>query len=472
MAIAVILVILAGMTWLSALHPRAALLVVIFLTPWGGLEFDAGLRLTAYQLALLPLCLVTLVRATQPGWAPPRLFGGGLLLALALYAIVWSLLQIGVIPNVKVGSSVLRGPTPRALLQIVLFIFSLAPAILAPMLLRDSADVRQALRIYLTSLLVLAVIGWMQILSWYGLGYNPIPVGAVSIALGGTDAYIRQGQFVFDSLNIYRMNSFGGEPRNLATSLVLGLFFVQAIGLATPVIAARRLAAIWGFLFLSTAATYSTSGAVLWGVGTAALLPIMLVFRIPLQRSPSSILIGLAVIIVPLALGIGIAEARGIPVLDLVAERTLDRLDSVGAVEDFDLAITDYLLARPTSIIVGTGLGNAHLYATPYLDPLFALYAEGQIFTGKTSVVRIISEIGVIGMALFLAWYLWLAINTRGATAGEPQMAATVPIAMVTLASFLVTNQLAGEIWTLGGVMALLCGAKAAARGRPAVMAA
>jgi hypothetical protein len=47
MAFAVILAILVGMGWLSALQPRAALLVTIFLIPWGGLDFDAGLRLTA-----------------------------------------------------------------------------------------------------------------------------------------------------------------------------------------------------------------------------------------------------------------------------------------------------------------------------------------------------------------------------------------------------------------------------------------
>jgi hypothetical protein len=460
MAIAVILAILLGMAWLSARQPRAAFLVAIFLIPWGGLDFDAGLRLTGYQLALLPLCLVMLVRATQPGWSPPRLFGGGLLAALALYAIVWSLLQVGFIPILKVGDGALRGPMARAILQILLFVFSLAPVVLAPILLRDSADVRQALRIYLVSLIVLAFIGWVQILSWYGLGYNPIPVGAVSIALGGTDAYIREGRFIFDSLNIYRMNSFAGEPRNLATALVLGMLIVQAIALATPTIPGRRLAAIWGFLFLSTVATFSTSGAVIWAVGTALLLPIMLVFRIPIQRSGKSIMIGGLAIVMPVIIGIVVAEAQGVPVLNLIAERTFDRLDSAGAVEDFDLTITQYLLDRPASIMVGTGLGNAHLYAAPYLDPIFAAYAEGQVFAGKTSVVRIISEIGLIGMVLFLAWYLWLAINASLATSADPQMAATLPIALVTLASFLATNQIAGETWLLGGVMTMLCASR------------
>ena len=82
MAFAVILIVLAGMTWLSVVNPRAALLTAIFLIPWGGLDVDVGLRITALQLALAPLCLVTLLRTTQPGWTPPRIAAGGLLLAM------------------------------------------------------------------------------------------------------------------------------------------------------------------------------------------------------------------------------------------------------------------------------------------------------------------------------------------------------------------------------------------------------
>ena len=385
---------------------------------------------------------------------------GGLLLAMILHGMVWSLLQIAFIPIVQVGDSVLRGPTARASIQVALFVFNLSPAIHVPLLLHGDAQIRQALRLYLVSLVVLAAIGWLQIASWYGLGFNPIPVGALSIALGGTDVYIREGQFLFDSLNIYRMNSFAGEPRNLGTALVLGMLFVQAIALATRTIPAGRLALLWAFFLASTAATFSTSAALTWVIGTAALLPVMWVFGIRIQRSTTSILAGLLILVVPIGIGIVTAEAAGIPVLNLIAERTLDRIDSNGAVEDYDLAITDYLRDNPVAALTGTGLGNAHLYATPYLDPVFAAYAEGQVFTGKTSVVRIVSELGFIGLALFLAWYLWLVIRVRALTIADPQMIAAVPIAMMSLAVFLATNQVAGEAWTMAGALAALIAAR------------
>jgi hypothetical protein len=459
LALVFIAVMFSGFSWLSAVNPRAALFSAIFLIPWGGLDVDIGLRVVAWQVALAPLCLVTVLRLTQPGWQPPQLAGGSLLSVLVLYAISWSLLQLGFLPNVAAGDSVLRGPQARAIIQILLYLFALSPVVLVPWLLNGADDLKRVLRIYLASLVVLALIGWFQLALWYGFGTNPLPVGAFNVALGGSEALVHEGQFAFELFNIYRMNSLAGEPRNLATALVLGMLFIQAIVLATKSVPGWKLGGMWLLFLLSVLTTFSTSAALIWPVATFALLPVMWVFGIKVQRSSRSMLIGVLAIVMPLVVGIGVAEARGIPVLDLLAERTLDRLTNDGAVEDFDLAITDYLRAHPAAAVTGVGLGNAHLYATPYLDPVFALYAEGTVFTGKTSVVKMVSEIGFVGLGLFLAWYLTLVFRTRDAVRGHPDLAASVPIAMMTLAVFLNTNQTTGETWTVAGAMMLLVAA-------------
>lgn len=469
LALAFVVIMFSGSTWLSIVNPRAALFTVIFLTPWGGLDIDVGLRIVAWQLVLAPLCILTALRLTQPGWRPPHLAGGSLLAVLALYATCWSLLQLGVLPLVAAGDSVWRGAQARAVIQIMLFLFSLSPVVLVPWLFNGAEDLKRALRIYIASLLVLGVIGWFQIILWYGFGTNPMPVGAFNLALGGSEDFVREGQFSFEVFKIYRMNSLAGEPRGLAVPLILGMLFIQAIALATRDIPGWTLSGIWVFLLLTTLATFSTSAALIWPIATAALLPVMWVFGIKVQRSQRAIVAGALAVILPIVIGIGAAEASGIPVLDLLAERTLDRLTNDGAVEDFDLAITDYLRANPASAATGVGLGNAHLYATPYLDPLFALYAEGAIFTGKTSVVKIVSELGFIGLGLFLLWYVTLTFRTRDATRGQPDLAATVPIAMMALAVLLNTNQIFTEVWTIaGGMMMLVAAQRRTAATRPA----
>jgi hypothetical protein len=455
LAIAVLLTLFAGATWLSAVNPRAALLLIIFLVPWGGLVVDVGLRVVAWQLVLAPLCLTTLVRLSQPGWSPPRLVCGSLLGALALWAVCMSLLQLGFLPGVGSAGGVLRGPAARAIVQILFYLFGLSLAVLIPWLLNGIDDLKRAVRLYICSVVVLAIIGWLQLVIWYSTGSNPLPINVVSDALGGIAATY-EGYFGFDAFTIYRMNSLAGEPRNLATALVLAMLIIQSIAMATPQVPGRKLAVIWVFMLISTLATFSTSAAVIWPVATATLLPVMWVLGIKVQRSRKSIIAGVLALVVPVTLGIVAAEAYGIPVLDLLAERTLERLTSDGAVEDFDLAITDYLRSDPAAAVTGVGLGNAHLYAMPFLDPLFALYAEGTVFTGKTTVVKMVSEIGAIGFGLFLLWYLSLVWQTRQVVRGHPEVAAAVPMAMMTIAVYLNTNQIAGEALLMAGGMALL----------------
>lgn len=456
LALAVILPVFAVLTWLAAVNPRATLLLAIFLIPWGGLDVDVGLRIVAWQVVLAPLCLITLLRLTQPGWQPPRLAGGTLLAALVLYAVCWSLLQIGFLPGTAGTGGALRGPVARAVAQILLYLFALSFAVLVPWLLGGVDDLKRALRLYLASVAVLAAIGWVQLAIWYGTGSNPLPVNAVNVALGGRNAEAYEGLFNFEAFNIYRMNSLAGEPRNLATALVLAMLFIQSIALATPRAPGWKLAALWGFLLVSVLATFSTSAALIWPVATAALLPVMWLFGIKVQRSRRSLVAGALLVIMPVVIGIGAAEASGIPVVNILAERTFERLTNDGAVEDFDLAITDYLRANPASAVTGVGLGNAHLYATPYLDPLFALYAEGNVFTGKTTVVKMISEIGLIGFCLFLGWYLSLVWRSRQVVRDHPELAAAVPMAMMMLAVLLNTNQVGGEALTMAGSLSLI----------------
>ena len=453
MGILVLFAVMLAAAVLAARAPLAALLTTIFLASWNGLIIDIGLQLTAYQMFLLPLAGVTLLRALLPGWRSSSIAAGGWLLAFVLYGVIWSMLMMGFLPEANVAGGALRNANARAVIQIVLFLLYLTPVLLVGWLMTRRDDLAACGRIYVASAVVLAAIGWVQLALWYATGSNPIQVSALAAALGGAEQYNRQGAFGFAQLQIYRMNSFAGEPRQLGTTLVLAMLLIQAYALTATRPPMLRLLALWLFLFSAAAATYSTSAAAIWLIGTAVELPAAWLLRIPVRRSGGAMAGAALVVVAVLGLAVAAAETRGIPVVKLIAERTVERLDESGAVEDFDLAILAYLDRHPGDAVTGLGIGDAHLYAAPFLDPIFAVYAENTVFSAKTGYLKLISEIGLIGLGLFLAWYARLAVLAARAVRGDPALAALLPVGAVTLAVYLANSGAANEFWLTAGLL-------------------
>ena len=85
----------------------------------------------------------------------------------------------------------------------------------------------------------------------------------------------------------------------------------------------------------------------------------------------------------------------------VLEERTLGRT----YIEDFDGAILRFLADQPRHLWIGVGLGNAHLYANDYLS-VHARYAFDTAFVAKGGYLRLLSELGVIGLLLFLGWII------------------------------------------------------------------
>jgi hypothetical protein len=441
--------------------PRAAALLTIFFVSWNGLDIDFGLRVTVYQLLLLPLLLVTITRAALPGWQPPIVPARTLLLLMVLQTIFWSLVQLGFLPVISVGDSALRGPTARAIVQIFMFLFTVSPVVVIAWSLRGADDAARAFRIYLASLVVLAVLGWCQIIVKYSIDVDPYPIGALNVALGGSSSIgQREGQFAFEALKIYRMNSFAGEPRNLGVALAIGMSALQILALVSPRRPKLGYVALYAFFLITELATFSTSGIGVWLASIAATLPLIWLTRTRIERRTTSLVAVAATVVGLFGVAIIGLEASDVPILDLLNERTIDRVSRDGAIEDFDLAIIDYFRSDPTAIVTGVGLGNAHLYAMPFLDPLFALYAEGAVFVGKSGFIRTISEAGIIGLALLLLWFgrlmqLAAAVRAR-ATPGAAAIAAIPMIA------FLLSSLFQSEMYVAAGLLsAILIGAAA-----------
>ncbi|TRW14861.1 hypothetical protein [Glacieibacterium frigidum] len=460
----IIFAILLFAVGLAATRPRAAVLTCVFLAPWYGLVADFGVQVYAYQLFLLALLGVTIVRSLQPGWQPRSVALSVWLGTFLLYGICWSIIKMGFLPDADVAGGALRNSTTRSIIQIGMLLFSVSPVALLSWLALRGDDLAACGRIYVVSGVVLAVIGWIQLAIWYATGSNPIQISAISTLLGGAEQYNRAGAFGFAQLAIYRMNSLAGEPRQLGTALVLAMLVIQAYALTAVRPRTLRLLGVWLFLLVSAAATYSTSAVALWIVGSLVQLPAAWLLRVPVRRSVGSM--GGAALLVFIGVGLAVAagEARGIPIIDLLAERTIERIDSDGAVEDFDLAILSYLTEHPADAITGLGIGDAHLYAAPYLEPLFLIYAEGTVFAAKTGYLRLISEVGFIGFALFLAWYGRLNFAVAHAVRRDPGLAALIPMSATFLTVYLANSAIGNEFWMVAGILTAAAAARVPAR--------
>ena len=226
--IVILLTLLVLATWLALARQRTALYCAFFFSAWGGLDMDIGVHLTAYQIFLAPLFIVTFFRSFIIRHSKIHITGGVSLSIFMLFVIFWSLFQIPFIPEQQVTGGIFRTPEIRSITQIVMFIFSVSPVILVPLILRNRNELIVAGKVYLSSVFILAVLGWIQLFVWYGTGTNPMPIGLVNELLSG-DGAARSGVYWFKELQIYRMNSFGGEPKYLGAYLVVALLIIQSV---------------------------------------------------------------------------------------------------------------------------------------------------------------------------------------------------------------------------------------------------
>lgn len=457
----IVLLFVAAALWVAAVNPWRAIRAAVFVAPWGALYIDIGLWVNAYQIIIFALLVMTFLRSLYSDWRPRKIPASGFLLAMLLYALLTSLIQIGFIPQVAIDlrDGPLRGPSARAVVQMFMFMFTFSPALLVAWYFERPDQAREVLRTYLWSVAILAALGWVQLLVWYGTGKNPMPIGFVNIALGGSDIDVREGIFSLGKLSVYRMNSFAGEPRHLGGALVLGMMIVQAIATTQKTVSRGRLLILWLYFAFSTFATLSTSALLMWTVGSILQFPIARVFGVKLQMSGLRIFSGIAALLIPFALIFAAIEASGFPLYDIISARTVERIDANGAVEDFDLAIYGFFADHPERLPAGLGLGNAHLYARPYIDPEFQWYALGRVFTAKVQYLRFVSEIGIIGLALFLTWVLALLIETSRAVRHPRLAGMTTALAIATLivTMYLVSGQYTGEFMITAGILGGMC---------------
>ena len=408
---ALLLFVVLVVFWVSVERPKQVFLLAIFLAPWSGLDIDVGVRLTGFRIVMGTLAVACLLRLALRPDSRNRIPVSALFAGVCIYAVIWSLVQIPFLPLKHVEGGELRTPAARAIIQVLMFGLDVSPIIVAPLVLRDVHDVWQAGKTYIVSCVVLAVLGWFQLASWYGTGWNPLPLGFVDSLFGkdarlGVPMGLREGIAPYRGILVYRMNSLGGEPRDLAGAFSIALILLQVAMVNLSANRDRPHLFTWSFLFLSMLLTLSTSGLVLWLLGTFAFGGLQWASRFGRSRKVSSMrslsisvrLVAFSIMISALLLSLAAIRLGG-GWLELAKDRTIGR----DFTEDFDAAVIGFLKEQPRYVLTGVGLGNVHLYANDYL-PGYATYAVDTPFVAKSGYLRLLSEIGIVGLALFLAW--------------------------------------------------------------------
>ena len=395
-------------TYLAARNPKRALLWAVALLPWFGLDMDIGLRVTAFQLFILPIVIIYVIRGL-----PISLAVGQHVVPLALfigYALAVTFVMLPFLPEVEIAGGVLRTPIARSLVQILVLLFTVLPLLLGARLLRTQQSLVDVARIYLGSSLLLAAIGYLQMGIWYATGENPLPIAYFDTLVTGKADQYRSGAFPLEDITVFRMNSLGGEPKHLGQALVVA-FLILTMGFNVrlkPI--ASMFAAKATFLLVAIFLTQSTSAFMLLVAGLLGIFAF-----------GSGALKGLRVArVLAIAAAIALAGSAivtywlNLPVAELIAARTSERFYAseydYGFLDDFDAAVVSYLSGHWISLLFGVGLGNVHLFADSYLAPRVAAFAGGTSFVAKMGLLRIVSETGLIGAVLFLLFVFRLCV--------------------------------------------------------------
>lgn len=379
--------------------PRYAMFAMFFLAPWHGLDIDIGVRITGYRLVVAALVIAIGLRMSLGKNRYRFVKSHRWLWLFVLYALVNCIIQISLLPQTGLFSGgALRSGLLRPVAQIFMFGLTLAPLFLVPLSVRKTSDIISLGKTYLWSVTILAVLGWLQLGLWYGIGFNPFPIGLVNSFLGGSINHVlREGVDFVGYVSVYRMNSFGGEPKGLATGFAVGLLLLQAGG-DSVLLWRRKTILLWGFLMASLLLTWSTSGVFLWLIGTVVLM-LLGAGGVVVKKYNRRILLTSSVVVLAIMAITSLLYIKdpGNVFHTLIERRFIGR----NPIEDFDEVVLLFLKDQPGYLIFGVGLGNIHLYAEHYIDPLYR-FMFGNIFVAKSGYLRIVSELGLVGFLLFV----------------------------------------------------------------------
>ncbi|MER9651410.1 hypothetical protein [Mesorhizobium sp. M0199] len=393
-------VVLAVAAVIAMLLPLGKdLAVPTFMHAWFALTPNIGINLPLSKLLFGLLILKYLVHGRfDPVRSSPFLIYI-LLLASGLVAAFISLSMTG--SGVEFVGGAFRNGWLRVLIAVISLTLGFAPIFL---LLAKGIEIpaRFLIRWMCISLLTLCLIGIAQFAVFVATGIDILPLG---LFMGAEE--LRTGLVAVGGYQYMRPAALAGEPKSLG--IVASVLLLMLITMGSQIFRSklvRYVASAMGLLTILL--TQSTSAFVSLGLGLVIYFALRTIGR-PL-RTPEIISLYAIAAVVILSVFFGrVAEIDTIGLsvtnmdtpdsfISLMKSRTLDRLE----VEDFDVIILKSMLDDPLSIVVGRGIGLAHLFTNNYVPEVWRYYVQDRVIFPKTGLTFFLANGGAASVLLFI----------------------------------------------------------------------
>ena len=398
----------------------------VFFVPWFGLQVNLGLTINVDRVIAAALLALTLLR-----FGPRGLAGWGL---FAAYAALDTVAQSLTLPPDTELYSALRGQW-RWLFQLPVWGLMIAPGALATAA-GNRRLAQSALDVLVLSAGGLAILGLVQAAVYLATGADIFPVGVIDPWAVTRTGLIEAERMGGGRMTWIRMGSLAGEPKHLAYVVMVAATILLADQIYGGLLTLSRSlkTAVAVVCVVALVGTFSTQGLVLGSFNVAAMLATAPKSGRTALRRYAAVGVALVLLFVVTAQVAGLHE--------VLLERTVGRLRDQGGIEDWNQAVMGFLRETPWVWPFGVGLGNVHLYAAPYIPLAAESYMVGQVFVAKSGLLRLLSELGLAGLGLFLAAYLaqvLRALRHRDAE-GARSSVGFAALGMVLLVDFLVSG--------------------------------
>ncbi len=257
-------------------------------------------------------------------------------------------------------------------------------------LVKNKQDIISVLKTYILSMKILTVLGFLQFVIYYLTGFNITPIGVN----GKGELRHALSDLILSNIGVPRVCSIGGEPKGLAASLCIALTILITSKLYRIPLTKHINYWIWGMIFVLLL-TLSTGGVILFVV----MLVILVFIRILMGEIKIKFTWKVFVFFIFFSIVGAISYNTITNIIDARIVQRSERLLN----EDVDYAIQSFMIDQPKWTVFGTGSGNIHNFAYPYIeDKWLQKILKHEIFISRYGYIRFISENGFIGLLLFI----------------------------------------------------------------------
>ncbi len=363
--------------------------------PFFGIIAEIGVQVTPFLMVSVGM-LLHMAMKKEPMQLPKAL------MPFILYAIFFTFIMSFFLPVEVYNYPPLRGRY-RWIAQIVMFTLLITPIFFVLSVRVDRKLLFNVMNCFLAVVFCISLTGILQLIVYRLTGTDLFPINMFA-----NEIYDDELKSALAALSmkekVLRMSGLGaGEPKHFGYTCAVAFILNLLMSLVIPPHGMRKLA--WRIImavifFVCVLLSLSTQAYIVLGI-SLCILTLVLLFRYGL-KSKRVLILNSLLIAGAFTLFVNNYTRR------LVELRIYERLEETGVVEDFNQTIYSFLTDNTGFLALGTGMGNVHLFAGDYIPKKFRYYMHNSVFVAKAGFLRILSELGIVGLLLYYGGFLVL----------------------------------------------------------------